>query len=257
MNEQDLILIERYISHELSPEEAKLFEQRLQAEADLRKEVDAYHLALYGIRQEKKKELKQKFIAREAQHKHQPGQARIIPSWVKVAVSAAAVIALFFVIRDTLTSYPASITEERRAQLFAEHFNAYQDESMNPGSRSEDKDTSALFMFQQAYWSKQYVEALTRYDSLSSNLAGNDRLLFFKANLLMATEKYEQAIPILEQLAQNPSFVYAEEVSWFLALSYIRTGEVAKGVSLLELLRKSSDHDIRENARQLLKELKK
>lgn len=257
MSEQDLILIERYISHELSPEEARLFELRLEAEADLRKEVDAYRLALYGIRQEKKKELKQKFIAREAQHKHLTGQARIIPLWIKTIVSAAAVIALFFVVRNTLTSYPATISEERRSQLFADHFNAYHDESMNPGSRSENKDTNALFLFQQAYWNKQYTEALTRYDSLPSNLAGNDRLLFFKANLLMAGEKQEQAIPILEQLAQNPSFVYADEVSWFLALGYLRSGDVARGVSLLETLRKSTDQDLRENARLLLKELKK
>lgn len=257
MNEHDMILIERYISNELSPEEAKLFELRLQTEEDLRKEFEAYRLALYGIRQEKKKELKQKFIAREAQHNLQNGQARIIPSWVKVVMSAAAVIALFFIVRNSLISYPASISEERRAQLFADHFNAYQDESMNPGSRSETRDTSALLLLQRAYWSKQYAKALIQYDSLPSNLSGNERLLFFKANLLLANEKPEQAIPVLELLAQNPSYVYADEVRWFLALGYIRSGDIQKGVDLLKTLRNSTHQDLRKNARQLLKELKK
>jgi len=256
MNERDLILIERYISHELSPEEANLFDLRLQTDEELRREVEGYQLALYGIRQEKKKQLKQKFIAREAQHKRLTIQTRIIPSWVKAVVSAAAVIALFFVLRNTLTQYPATISEERRAQLFADHFNAYQDESINPGSRSEIKDTSALLLFQQAYWSKQYAEALMRYELLPSHLAGNDRLLFFKANLLLASEKPEQAIVILEHLAQQPSFVYADEVLWLLALTQIRSGDIGKGVDLLMILRKSTHHDLRENARLLLKELK-
>ena len=65
MSEEDHIVIQRYIAHELSDEEARAFERRMELDSDLHQEVEAYHLALYAIRQEKKGELKQRFMTLE------------------------------------------------------------------------------------------------------------------------------------------------------------------------------------------------
>ena len=108
MNEQDIHLVERYIAHEMTSEEAKNFEHRMQQDTEIRKEVEAYELALFAIREEKKAELRQKFISLEELNKLHKPETKLIPMWIKVAVSAAAVFLILFLKRNKWASYPES-----------------------------------------------------------------------------------------------------------------------------------------------------
>lgn len=256
MSEQDIHTIERYIAHEMTTEEAKNFEHRMEQDAELRKEVEAYELALFAIREERKAELKQKFISLEEINKLHKPETKLIPMWVKVAVSAAAIFLIFFLTRNTWASYPETLTPEAQGQIFADNFDVYRDETMNPNVRGGDEDTTALIKFQKEFWNGNYASALILYDSLSTDLQQSDRLRFFKANMLIENNRTDEALTILHELRQDPDFIYADEVNWTLALIHLRSGEIKEGVALLKLLTKAESNEVREKARELLKELR-
>lgn len=256
MSEQDLHMIERFIAHEMTTEEAKNFEHRMEQDTALRKEVEAYELALFAIREEKKAELKQKFISLEELNKLHKPETRLIPMWIKVAVSAAAIFLILFLTRNTWATYPETLTPEEQNQIFADNFSVYRDETMNPNVRGGDEDTSALIKFQTAFWNGNYASALTLYDSLSSGLQQSDRLRFFKANMLLETNRYDEALVILNELLQDPEFIYADDVTWTIALIHLRSGEVKEGIHLLKMLTKAESKEVREKAKGLLKELR-
>lgn len=66
--------------------------------------------------------------------------------------------------------------------------------------------------------------------------------------------KYEQVIPILENLTQQP-YSQQAEMEWYLALSYLAT-ENAKGLDALkQVATQSASADIRQKAQQLLDEI--
>jgi hypothetical protein len=257
MSEEDLKLIERYIAHEMSAEEAQAFERRLELDSDLHKETEAFQLALYAIRQEKKGELKQRFMTLEEVRKLNKGNTpNIRQMFSRIVISAAAIVLLFLIMKSTMGSYPEVISPQEQQQLFADHFSIYRDETMNPNVRGGEEDSSALFRFQQSFWNGQYEKALVQYDSLSAEQIKNDRLRFFKANILMANKKETEALAILEDLHHREGFIYADEVAWDLALIKISIGNLKEGIELLKQLKKSQSKETRDKAESLLKELR-
>ena len=114
-----------------------------------------------------------------------------------------------------------SSTNER---LFAEHFTA------DPGLPVAMSATDDL-AFQDAmvaYKLSDYEEAIGKWSLLLQAKPTNDTLRYYIASARLAGGDARSAIQLFEGLAAEPASAFQGHSQWYLFLSYIRVGDVAK-----------------------------
>lgn len=94
---------------------------------------------------------------------------------------------------------------------------------MLKGSDDKTRETAII-----AYKKQEWDEAIAAFSNIGRPSA-ND--LFYKGLSSFYGKNYKQAIAEFEIL---PAANYAEEVNWYLALSYLKTGNFSKAKSLLQ-----------------------
>lgn len=81
---------------------------------------------------------------------------------------------------------PVAEKKQVKEKLFAQYFQPYRDESLDPSSRGFEDEMTAFDRFQQAYWKGKHEAALAAFEELAPSLKNNDNLLFLKANSMLA-----------------------------------------------------------------------
>lgn len=124
---------------------------------------------------------------------------------------------------------PIASAAEKQELLFAQHFQAYKDETLEPSVRG-DEEPSASEQFRQLYWDGRYAEALAQFENLHPLAQSNDNQLFIKSECLLATGRPAEAIVLYEQILENGRSRYLEAARWHLALAHLKNGnpEAAK-----------------------------
>lgn len=141
-------------------------------------------------------------------------------------------------------------------QLFAANFQPHKDETMNPSVRAAEDEAEPFDRFQRAYWESRYKETLVAFEELSPALKNNDNLLFVKANSLLAMDRADEAIDILEKIIANERSRYVAESKWYLALGLLKNGEMGRSKRQLEVIAADENSPRREEAVKVLQEIK-
>lgn len=161
-----------------------------------------------------------------------------------LAIAAAAVL-LFTVIRPaflaTTTTY-AQLTDQFISQDFYENLSGIKG----------DQDTDQLNLRAvYAYNQKDFTTAISLYQQLIERGAANDEQYFFLGLSYFYDRQYATAIKYLDTTSEiYPDSKFKQETNWFLALAYLKNGELEKGKVILRSIQSGMwNHD---KAQQLL-----
>ncbi len=146
---------------------------------------------------------------------------------------------------------PTKTTKQNTDELFAAYFTPFEDGSLQSSLRGQDNPAPSD-RFIEAYLKGNYAEALTLFDNMDKYDRQNDNMLFIKANSLMATNRYQEAIPIIESVIAHDKTRFMDAADWYLALVYIKIGSLEKAKEMLQKICTSRENSYFQRASALL-----
>lgn len=244
--------IEKYLNQQMDANERQTFEQEMAHDASLAEEVASFQdakqivevagdAAFFNTLQSIEEELAGKNIT-----------APIRPFWQRPMMLGIAAALIIILAGIWIFRPPADTSED----LFAENFQAYPPPTR---LRGESKQNEIWSNARDAYIQADYALATEKFEFLlaQDSTAQPPYLLHFYAGvsqLAQASPNINQAISHLEYVAATDSD-YVQPAKWYLALAYVKNGEVQKAKALLEKMAAESSY--RKSAVEaLLKELK-
>ncbi len=277
LNEEDIQLIMTYINGSLSEAEALLFEERHQKDVLFRTEVAAYEEAKLAafvggqsrikaiLKDEAEKYQEENSAVKQKQAKIIPFRAWILSKWTPMERGVAAA----FLIGVCLWAINYFQKPKRdTSQLFVANFNASFEGI--PITRYRGKDDLKIDSFFRqrhdsatlqlainaldAYAQKNYnasIEALNKIQAL------DDTLSLCKATALLASDKAQEAQTILTALTQNGKGYTQPFAEWYLALAYLKQGNLTTCHIWLEKIIAMPNHPYKQEAHRLTTQLSK
>lgn len=208
--------IEAYVLERMPAGERTAFEHRMAEDAMLREEVElereniqAVELGgltrmLRGIAQEER------------------GEVRSAPRWTNFLKYAAIVAGIASAALWWMNRAPLN------EQLYAEHFTPDPGLPVKMGATDHPDFDDAMV----AYKLGQHAEARAKWQHLLAMEPGNDTLRYYLASAWLSENNTTQALPLLENLAQESASVFNTRAQWYLFLAYVREGETAKAQAI-------------------------
>lgn len=235
MTENDNILIDMYLNGKLTDDEKKLFEIRLSKDEFLRRDLNLIKDIQFAVTSESDTLRKKvKVIFNQKSFSYKKGSL--------IAALSIIGIIFYFSIKH-LTKHNPDI-------LYAEYFEAYPDNITN---RNETK-TNTLSILLQNYNSGHFNEIVLK-DYYKNSKAQSDTFNFFLANALMVKEDFTEAINIFNNSISENSIYYTQS-KWYLALSYLKIGNIDLAKKLFKEISKTSQDKIYvQKSKQILANL--
>ena len=160
--------------------------------------------------------------------------SKVIP--LRRYLSIAAAIALLALgLWWMLASSPTS------ANLYADNFEIIKNEGLikqvQPKGFAKKLYHEQLHQALLTYHANQYTQSIPLFDAYLTEAPNTDIYYadgqFFYALALMQAQQFKQAIPLLEALTQQQTS-YKSKAAWYLALAYLKTGQISDIKSLSE-----------------------
>jgi len=239
-------LIEKYLSNKLNKEEIKLFLELKNNDSAFREEVEFQESVQQVCKIEddlKFKKMIASFEEELQQEKNRLNSNRNL--YYKIAAAAVLIIS-FGYLATTVFLKTTSNTE-----LFASYFEPSKNVSY-PITRSSKEQNQLTEAFM-AYDSKNYDEASLLFENYFKETK-DTTILYYKANVLLASNKPNQAIELFKSV-ENSSSKLAPRTHWYKALAYLKTNRQKEAIQELEILIKNQDDFKKEEAKKLLKKL--
>jgi len=219
MNKIDLI--DKYFSNSLSPKEQLKFNELLENDEQFKKEFDFQKDLQQVISRDQRKDLKEVLQNFEKDRKPSVNLFNNSKEWL-VAASIIIIVGLGFLFVKS-NFYPSS------EKLFAQNYEPYRNIVL-PIERGENSNTIEHSAFV-AYENGNYHKAINLFNSVPNK--NEQYIQFYKSMCYMSLNKTKEAIALLKTIADsnnkvNPENNFAEIANWYLALSYLNTGETDK-----------------------------
>lgn len=185
-------------------------------------------------------------IIKETQIK--PADLKI--SWYKttltrtISISAAATLALFFVVRSFIA--PSS-----PQNLFETNYKPYQ--AFTSVTRSDDENTVNYNQAIVNYRQGNYELAAIEFELLMKSDTFNVAPYFFAGLSQIELGNYSKAIELLDEVVKK-NRDFSTEAQWYLGLTYLKTGDTLKSISYFTDLKENSNY-YKNQAATLLKKL--
>jgi hypothetical protein len=254
--------IEAFLNDQLGASERLAFEEEIQNNPELAKEVELMTDIHAGIKTFGKNQTKN-IIANVAQayHAEQVNDTSEAPSlkeeaeevdhsinWGRwalyIALLAAVAIASFFIMFNEPTPKTAP-------ELYAAYFEPYIPPS---GQRSGELIGYDLKGMANKYRAEKYDELISQINNIPSEKTTNYMRILL-AQSYMGKGTYVLAKPIFEEIIFTKDPYFADHAKWFLALNHLKLREQDSAKSILEDLTKDKGADHYEEAVELLREL--
>jgi len=255
MEERDQALIESYLANELSAEEKRQVEQRIKDDAAFRDMLNAYTIAVEGLRQNERVRLKERLKARDKildRQIEQPAR-RVVIRW---SIAAAAVVLLGLIGWKFLLPGQANgtaLNPEQLNKLYAENYSPFVHDMSDPSVRGDSM--TALDQFNSNYWAGHYEEAIARFLELDTVLQKNNALQFRYANALLAGNHYDEAYQYFLGVTNHGPSIQSTEAIWYLALIDIHRGNIPMARQHLKAYEVSTNPLLARQANNLLQQL--
>jgi TolA-binding protein len=169
-----------------------------------------------------------------------------------IALSAAAVLGVFLLIRTLLPSYNPD-------KLFSAYYSPFEmvtsvtrasTPGMNAGPIEGDKFSVAV----QKYRSGDYISAKALFAELLSADPSTVAPRFLMGLSCLALNEFDNAVVHLEKISESTG-AYRKEANWYLGLAYLKTGDKEKAAKNLELLVQSPGY-YTDRSRELLRHIR-
>jgi len=171
-------------------------------------------------------------------------------SWYKttltrtISISAAATLALFFVVRSFIA--PSS-----PQNLFETNYKPYQ--AFTSVTRSDDENTVNYNQAIVNYRQGNYELAAIEFELLMKSDTFNVAPYFFAGLSQIELGNYSKAIELLDEVVKK-NRDFSTEAQWYLGLTYLKTGDTLKSISYFTDLKENSNY-YKSQAATLLKKL--
>ena len=243
--------IDAYLSGRLA--DAESFEREMEANPQLKSDMEATRMALDAIHISETTRLKDRLRQLESgmrTEQREAPQAKVVSikragrrSWTTYAAAAAVALlfAAFFLLR------PGAQNDAALAMASFEPYDNIAFTITKGGTDEADRATAYI-----AYESGDYPAAEQAFEALPA--PGNaDR--FYLAQSLLAQEKFADAVTILDELAGQNGFNLHEESEYYAALARLGLGERDRARLALERISTDANHASYSDAVNLLEEL--
>ena len=238
LTQQDILLIEKYLSNALDKKEVKVFKSRL-LDPEFEEEVQLYQRMSNASLEIERDGLKKTFKEWDnSSNQKQVGNLRIFRLW-PVAASVLLLIGLS-------TIWYISDKSINSNQIFEQYYQPF-DNLIDPISKSvEDRNPSISQLYELGQFQNTLSKQVT--DSLQA---------FYKTLALIELDRVQEVIPVLITYANQKSFRFREAAQWYLALSYLKLDELNKVNELLQKIVDTPEHDFNQVASKVLDRINK
>ncbi|MGE0090402.1 MAG: tol-pal system YbgF family protein [Bacteroidales bacterium] len=242
-------LVDKYIYGELDISEMEQFEQTMDSDTNLKKEYLLYADINKAIHEEDVMMLRGSLnTIYDEMH-----STKIIPLKIpkRRIYYAAASIALLIATGSIVYEY--SKPNLNNDAIYTKYFTPYE-VSVTYRSGNEEIDR-VLISALEKYENKDYENAVKLFEKVlekrSTDIAAN----LYTGIALMETEKYQKATKSFQTIITHNNNLFIEQAKWYLAMCYIKTGQVKKAeITLNELV--INDSYYKKPAKKVLNDLK-
>lgn len=248
MSELNQEIIEQYLDGELTGEALLAFEQEMQANPQLSKEVSLHRTIRDEMRQSILHRQEEQEVSRALQElgqqyfKKEPGKVISTRRWWYIA-AAAAVVLLFLLIRPLFTR---SFDNEK---LFALYIQDVQ--GLPEAQRGSDND-SLLITAARLYNHKEYANALPLLQAITARQSAGTEFRLAAGVCYLQTGSYDTAAKIFDTIAAGAT-VFKNRALWYKSLVLLKQNRLEECYAVLATL--PADADNYKEAQKLMKKI--
>lgn len=215
--------IENYLLDELSHEEKIQFEKEISLSEELKNEVDLHKSLHKDLSDKETSQLISSINEVNKSWKNKTPKSNNL--LIKIGAIIALVILLLFAIKFF---WPKKSND----QLFADYNRPYQ---MIFNQRSVEDNNAILIKAINAYENKNYVEASSLFETLSEG--ENNLYLYYALLSKLSSPSTESVSSQINTLLQTKNPMIEEQLRWYLAISYIKDGDLEKAKNTLLIIK--------------------
>jgi len=254
LNDKDEILIEKYLQNGLSAQQLQAFEARMQTDKDFKTEVQLRRNLAEAAKETGRKNLKNLFEKADAKLDN---EATIVPMQKAKTRSLnlkkwAAAAAILFLLGASLWWFLQPPANE---QLFAKYYEPFPNLEAPLEKNAASSDPVKLGF--QAYEKGNYQEAIDHFQAVSTLPNGmvKSSVDFYKGLCYLAIFDYEETESLLKSASLETNSSYGQVAEWYLALTYLKMGQISQSQTILEAISKNGKHPFQKNAIVVLEEM--
>ncbi len=226
MNNDQIYLIERYVSDLLTPEERTNFESHLESDPEFKTAYEDYLMLNNLMQAAGRIDLQSKLDQFETEVVV-PKKQKVIPLWIKRALPAAAVIVVMFGIYQYYFANQGITGNE----LYSDYFETY---AAPATLRSGDSNAIATWNEAMKYYEQEDFTKASELISEVENGVPDTTKAFYSAMAQLGSGS-----PDMESILKSLDLVltadndYQEQAKWYKALVLLKMGEPTKARELL------------------------
>ncbi len=245
MNDDDLILIERYLKDELSDSEKESVESRAENDTSFAREIALQKDMFHGI--ESHFDNKIKNLLAETEHNMQKEAKVVQPNfWISRGLPMAAAIIVFMMVGYLL------IKEKPTGQeLFISYYETYPN-IVTPLDRSSGTGSNTALSY---YENGDFQQALSLLEKEILASPEDIGLQFYFGICQLEVGNIDFAITELKSISDANSEIFSEPATWYLALAYLRANKLAEAKNTLRSIQEMKNNAYQKRATKLLEEM--
>jgi tetratricopeptide (TPR) repeat protein len=239
--------IEKYIAGEMSNTERRWFEKELEGSEILRKEVELRKKTELILRNMDHLSLRGKLSEIERERAY-PGKKvrKGVPAYLKYAAVISLIVAI-----GTLTYQPWSGMSNE--EVVSKYYRSYEPPTAR---RSGGAETNTMFsMALELYNAQNYDKAAQLFSKVIENNPKDMQSMLLNGVANFETSNYPQAKQSFNKVIDDNNNLFIDQAEWYLALCFIKTGEIEKAKIRLTAI-KAGEGIYRSEAKDILRKLK-
>jgi tetratricopeptide (TPR) repeat protein len=241
--------VERYVSGEMEPAEKTWFEKELRGNPGLVREVNLRRKTNEILMNGDILELRKKMSVISRDHSRKTS----VLSLRNKVTRYAAMLAVLIAVASLIYLPGRKVSSE---DLFNEYFNVAPTASESV-TRSSGSATAEAYMLAVDYYNKgNYKGAINHFLKYTSTNQENPEVFMMLGNSYANMEEYSEAGINYKKVVDHNDNLYIEDANWLLGLCYLRTGEIDKARTQMELI-SVSDSRHNSQAKDVLKKMNK
>jgi len=240
MEDERFIIFENYLTNNLSNEELKLFEEKIQSDIDFKQEFEIYKalnssLASKFSNEEKEQELKKTLTSLGNKHLKKETKVISLFNYKKLMVAASIALLIGFFLFNNGNPVYSDFSNHHKLELVV---------------RSENNQ--AISKAEAAFNSKNYKEALEQLNTLSQIYLNDTEILLYKGICLLELNNFFEAEAIFDKISTGNSALVNRAI-WYKALSLLKQKKYLECKKVLKTIPKSAEEF--KQAKKLLRKL--
>ena len=249
-------LIDDYLLGNLSGDKLAACEKRLREDDEFAGKVRLHKLIMQEMAENEDDKIRD--IISNADKEMDDPVIRHIPYLMYFSYAAAVLVFI------ALGVYLIFFYQPLPQKLFTEYFVPYDNDLIASPRSSEipeqfshfsEKAYDQILIGMKYYEKGDFEKASEILDNKLFNKTRDPELVFYLALSQLACGKTGEAIGNLESLSEHPDHLYRDEVTWYLALAYLNSGEENRTKELLQKI-SGTKNPYAQQAKELLKKLK-